>query len=180
MIIVISGLLAIFSFLGTQSAAAKSKCSPSSTVCATAGKVSRQGPVSGPRSGKRADACMRILTDRSTEIIMVAGDFSGGRRITGKAIKTQRPTSGHYQRRSGILVVEFCVNDADIAYLDAFTICNGRTPGKGYRHIVKGKWLRKLKRTGHVGDYLTLLGSSSYSQYGHIFTAGDYRRRYGG
>lgn len=178
--------LGAFFLLGSLPASAGGKTCPDGRVvgahqaCLAANRVARQQPYEGPVSGRRADACFRILTDRRTEILMFAGDFSGGRTITGTPIETMRPSAGHYAARAGIYVVEFCFSRSLVMNLSAVTICNGRTPGEGYRHIVKGRWLHHVKRTGHVGDYLTLLGESSYRQYGHIFTARDYRRRYGG
>ena len=185
MIIFIIGL----SFFGSISPAMAQTHRCIEASCAAANWAATAPAVTGPKAPTTQPmACTRVLTYGRTEMVLVAGP-----RATGPVLYTQRASSGHYTRinHSGeagsIYIAEFCFPSHLIAGLRAITICNGMVAGEGYHHTLSlgdesAPYMRRLQTTGHVGDFLSLLGErKTYSNpIAGVFTASLYRSMYGG
>lgn len=175
-------------------------CSASNpTACTTAQWQATRIPYTGPTSPRQVDTCVRLLATSTyahmTEVVLVAGaDAEHGRVITslgrgnGHSFQLANQPAG----TEDVYVREFCFEGSLIAGLDAITFCNGINRGDGNHHTLSlydssAPYLRNLQQTGHVGDFLTLLGTertygSPYSVTTPIekfFTGARYDRLYG-
>jgi hypothetical protein len=157
------------------------------STCDIARWQATREPYRGPVDGRRAFACARLLasTDYAwmTEVVLVGGrSAEDGPQLTslgrgnGHAFRVPNQPAG----TQDVYVREFCFDPVLIRGWDAITFCNGFNRGDGNHHTLEGQWLANLKRTGHVGDFLSLLGEErSYSQpVADFFTARLYRNLY--
>lgn len=185
--------LASGSFALLLATAGEAKSCQDATACAVAEFQATRQPFRGPKSEKRVDACVRLLsTDLRapmTEVVLVAGDDP----LRGKVLTSLGRGNGHSfklpnqpEGAKDVYVREFCFSKKLIMPYDTITFCNGLTPGDGNHHTLSfhddsAPYLRRLKETGHAGDFLTLLGTKrSYNApVSTFFTQGLYQRLYG-
>jgi len=166
----------------------------SETACTTANWQATRKPFTGKTAPKHVDTCVRLLsTDKRvalTEVVLVVGDDA----VNGQVITSLGRGRGYSFKYSGqpagtedIYVREFCFSGKLIAQYDTITFCNGISRGDGNHHTLSllddsHQLLKLLKRTGHAGDFLTLLGTErSYrAPVSTFFTAARYRKSFGG
>ena len=188
--------LTLFVAAGVTPASAGNDCSGKNgqarTACETSNWQATRQPFTGRTSPAKVDTCVRLLSTDSraqmTEVVLVAGDDPvHGRVITslargaGYAFKYPNQPAG----AKDVYVREFCFSGSLIANLDTITFCNGITRNDGNHHTLSmnddtRSYLKRLKRTGHVGDFLTLLGTErSYNApVSTFFTAQKYNRSF--
>ncbi len=165
-------------------------CDP---ACEIAKWQATREPFTHETASVFVDTCVRLLsTDvraAMTEVVLIAGDDPvNGRVITslargaGFSFKLSNQPKG----TEDVYVREFCFDGSLIEDLSAITFCNGLTPGDGNHHTLSmhddsAVYLRNLKRTGHAGDFLTLLGTQrSYNApISTFFTASLYSKLFG-
>jgi hypothetical protein len=170
-----------------------SPASACDSACQMAQFQAERQPYSGPLSEDRVDTCVRLLsTDRyavMTEVVLVAGDDP----VNGRVITSLGRGNGHSYKlpnqpadAQDVYVREFCFKGSLIAGLTTITFCNGLTPDDGNHHTLSlndgsALYLRALQNTGHVGDFLTLLGTQrSYNgSVPSFFNQRLYNQRYG-
>lgn len=163
------------------------------SACQIAQFQAERKPYLGPLSEDRVDTCVRLLsTDRyaaMTEVVLVAGDDP----VNGRVITSLGRGNGHVYKLAGqpadaqdVYVREFCFKGSMIAGIPTITFCNGLTPDDGNHHTLSvndntAPYLRALQNTGHVGDFLTLLGTQrSYNgSVPHFFNRRLYNQQYG-
>lgn len=158
------------------------------TSCDVAGWQATRQPYRGPLDGRLALACVRLLASTNyawmTEVILVGGAsaehgpvLTSLGRGNGHAFQLPNQPAG----TEDVYVREFCFNPELIRGWDAVTFCNGFAPGDGNHHTVTDQSLVNLKQTGHVGDFLSLLGTArSYSPpVSTFFNSRRYRDHYG-
>lgn len=174
-------LAALVLYFGVNTNFAEAGCKREATGACVASQraatapavLGRKAPTTSPM------ACLRILVDPSlTAIVLVKG-----RGVNGTVLSSIRASSGKtiMDKSRGFAVKEFCFKRGLIAGLGAITVCNGHKPGDGNHHVLEGRWLASLQRTGHAGDYLSLLGTRR-TRSGDIlrtYDEGLYRSQYG-
>lgn len=155
-------------FANADTAAA---CSANDSACQTAAWQAMREPYTGGTAPIFVDTCVRLLVSseyhQMTEVVLVAGDDpQNGRVITslGRGNGYSFHVSGQPAGTEDIFVREFCFDGSLIAGIDTITFCNGMNPGDGNHHTLSMHddtrvYLERLRRTGHVGDFLTLLGT---------------------
>ena len=163
-------------------------CDP---ACEMAKWQATREPFTGGTAPIFVDTCVRLLSTDArapmTEVVLIAGDSVNGPVITslargaGYAFKLANQPKG----TEDIYVREFCFAGSLIDGLDAITFCNGLTPGDGNHHTLSlhddsAVYLRNLQRTGHAGDFLTLLGTKrTYrAPVSTFFTATRYQQMF--
>lgn len=181
--------------LGTGSAQAES-CSAQSveqrTACETAKWQATREPFTGKTAPIQVDTCVRLLVSEKyhskSEVVLVAGDDP----VNGQVITSLARGAGYAFRLPGqpsgtedVYVREFCFDGSLIENFSTITFCNGTQPGDGNHHTLSMKndtagYLRRLKRSGHAGDFLTLLGTKrSYNApVSTFFTESRYDRMF--
>jgi|GEM_PF-4820431 len=163
------------------------------TACRIAQFQAEREPYRGPLSEQRVDTCVRLLsTERyayMTEVVLVAGDDP----VNGRVITSLGRGNGHAYKLANqpagaedVYVREFCFKRSQIEGLSTITFCNGLNPDDGNHHTLSlndntAPYLRALQNTGHVGDFLSLLGvERTYSgAVPAFFTQKLYSQRYG-
>ena len=140
-------------------------------------------------------ACGRLLATYMTEVVLVGGEDAE----TGPVISSLAANHGYAMRfgnqpegTKDVLVREFCVDlervRQAVKKYGALTWCNGLEPGDGKHHTLsmsdpaERPYLERFVETGHVGDFLTLLGKErSYNgPVPAFFTGKRYRQKFGG
>lgn len=162
-------------------------------ACEIANWQATRQPFTHETAPVYVDTCVRLLSTDAraamTEVVLVAGDDpENGRLITslargaGFSFKLPNQPRG----TEDVYVREFCFDGSLIANETTITFCNGVTPGDGNHHTLSmnddtAVYLRNLKRTGHAGDFLTLLGTerSYHAPVSTFFTATLYSRLFG-
>lgn len=162
------------------------------SACEMAKWQATREPFTGGTAPIFVDTCVRLLSTDSraamTEVVLIAGEDP----VNGRVITSLARGAGYSFRFANqpagtkdIYVREFCFAGSLIDGLDAITFCNGITPGDGNHHTLSlnddsAVYLRNLKRTGHAGDFLTLLGTKrSYNApVSTFFTAARYQRMF--
>jgi len=184
--------LIIVAFLASMSFG-PSEASACNVSCQIAQFQAEREPYPGPLSEERVDTCVRLLsTERyatMTEVVLVAGEDP----VNGTVITSLGRGNGHsykfHNQPAGIADVyvrEFCFKRSQIVGYDTITFCNGLNPGDGNHQTLSlrdetAPYLRALLNTGHVGDFLSLLGKDrTYSgSVPAFFTPRLYSQRYG-
>jgi len=187
----IFGALMVFGLGVPGQANACSATDPS--ACTTAQWQATRAPYTGATSPRQVETCVRLLASSEyanlTEIVVVAGTDA----VNGRVITSLGRGNGHSfslrnqpEGTADVYVREFCFEGHLIAGLDAITFCNGMNRGDGNHHTLSlhdetAPYLRNLQRTGHVGDFLSLLGEvRTYSgPVPSFFTSRLYDRLYG-
>jgi len=162
------------------------------SACQTATWQASRKPFTGGTAPVFVDTCVRLLSTTRyaymTEVVLVEGDDpQNGRIITslglgaGYSFKLANQPAG----TEDVYVREFCFSGSLIANETTITFCNGINPGDGNHHTLSlydnsAVYLRNLKRTGHAGDFLTLLGTKrSYNApVATFFTATHYQQMF--
>ena len=162
-------------------------------ACETANWQASRAPFTQGGAPTYVDTCVRLLSTtnyhQETEVVLVAGDNpENGRVITSLARNAgySFQLSGQPAGTEDIYVREFCFDGSLIENEDTITFCNGANPGDGNHHTLSlrdeasAPYLRRLKQTGHVGDFLSLLGEErTYSDLvASYFTASRYSRMF--
>ena len=157
--------------VGAAQTAAAGGCPPNDTACVVAGWQATRQPYRGPLDGRLALACVRLLASSNyanmTEVVLVVGSDP----VNGRVITSLGLGNGHSFQMKGqpagtddVYVREFCFNPKLIQGYDTVTFCNGFNRGDGNHHTLSlrdesAPYLRNLLRTGHVGNFLSLLGT---------------------
>ena len=182
--------VAIFANAKSVSAQSVDCTGMTATACETAEWQATRQPYTGKTAPKQVDTCVRLLASTRyaymTEVILVAGeDAENGPVITslGRGNGYSFQLANQPAGTEDVYVREFCFDGSLIAGMSAITFCNGFSRGDGNHHTLSlrdesAPYLRRLKQTGHAGDFLTLLGTErSYNPpVSTFFTAARYNR----
>lgn len=140
------------------------------SACETAKWQASRQPFTGGTAPVYVDTCVRLLVSEDyhakSEVVLVAGDDP----LHGRVITSLGRGAGYSFRfpnqpagTEDVFVREFCFDGSLIEGVETITFCNGLEPGDGNHHTLSMNdatrpYLERLRRTGHVGDFLTLLG----------------------